>query len=44
MKKEFTWFMEFKNAATGLGWNETNKTVECSKEWWAEHLDVNTVL
>jgi hypothetical protein len=22
MKKEYTWFMEFKNATTGLGWNE----------------------
>jgi hypothetical protein len=36
--------MEFKNAATGFGWNETNKTVECWKEWWNEHLAVRIVL
>ncbi|XP_034586696.1 uncharacterized protein [Setaria viridis] len=38
MKKEYTWFMELKNSATGLGWNEAKRTVECSKEWWDEHL------
>ncbi|CAO2209508.1 unnamed protein product, partial [Urochloa humidicola] len=38
MKKEYTWFMEFKNAATGLGWNEAKETMDCSKEWWDEHL------
>ncbi|CAO2204445.1 unnamed protein product, partial [Urochloa humidicola] len=38
MKKEYTWFMEFKNAAIGLGWNETKETMDCSKEWWDEHL------
>ena len=40
MKKEFTWFMEFKNYATGLGWDEAKQTVVCSEEWWAEHLAV----
>lgn len=44
MKKEYTWFMELKNAATGLGWNETKKLVECSKEWWDEHLAVRAVV
>ncbi|XP_066380810.1 uncharacterized protein [Miscanthus floridulus] len=38
MKKEYTWFMELKNSATRLGWNEAKRTVECSKEWWNEHL------
>ncbi|RLM69523.1 uncharacterized protein C2845_PM17G14000 [Panicum miliaceum] len=38
MKKEYTWFMEFKNSATGLGWNEAKQTIDCSKEWWDEHL------
>nr|XP_034586758.1 L10-interacting MYB domain-containing protein-like [Setaria viridis] len=38
MKKEYTWFMELKNSATGLGWNEAKRTVECCKEWWDEHL------
>ncbi|CAN6303590.1 unnamed protein product [Urochloa humidicola] len=38
MKKEYTWFMELKNSATGLGWNEAKQTVDCSKEWWDEHL------
>ncbi|KAL6642885.1 hypothetical protein ACP70R_021066 [Stipagrostis hirtigluma subsp. patula] len=42
LKKEFTWFMEFKNCATGLGWNEAKQTVDCSKEWWAEHLAVSS--
>jgi hypothetical protein len=23
-----------------LGWNETKQTVECSKEWWDEHLAI----
>jgi len=44
MKKEYTWFMELKNIATGLGWNEAERTVECSKEWWDEHLAVSTLL
>ena len=34
-------FMEFKNFATGLGWDEENKTVDCPKEWWDEHLAVS---
>ena len=38
MKKEYTWFMELKNSATGLGWNEAKQTVDCSKEWCDEHL------
>lgn len=38
MKKEYTWFMEFKNTTTGLGWNEAKQTVDCSKDWWDEHL------
>ena len=27
MKKDYTQFMELKNAATGLGWDEANKIV-----------------
>ncbi|CAD6266454.1 unnamed protein product [Miscanthus lutarioriparius] len=38
MRKEYTWFMELKNAATGLGWDDAKQTVDCSKEWWDEHL------
>ena len=30
--------MEFKNCATGLGWDEAKQTVVCSQEWWDEHL------
>ncbi|KAL5651553.1 hypothetical protein ACJX0J_037011, partial [Zea mays] len=26
-------------AATGLGWNEANQTVDCSNTWWDEHLE-----
>jgi hypothetical protein len=44
MKKEYTWFMEFKNYATGLGWDEAKQTVDCSKEWWDEHLAVRIKL
>lgn len=43
LKKEYTWFMELKNCATGLGWNEAKQTVDCSNEWWDEHLDVRTI-
>ncbi|KAG2641902.1 hypothetical protein PVAP13_2KG218758 [Panicum virgatum] len=39
MKKEYTWFMELKNSAISLGWNEAKQTVDFSKEWWDEHLD-----
>eukprot|EP00267_Zea_mays_P053588 XP_020406733.1 L10-interacting MYB domain-containing protein-like [Zea mays] len=38
MKKDYTQFMELKNAATRLGWDEANKTVACDNAWWAEHL------
>ena len=43
MKKEYTWFMELKNSATGLGWNEAKQIVDCSKEWWNEHLAVSSI-
>jgi hypothetical protein len=36
--------MELKNAATGLGWDEANKTVACDNAWWAEHLEVRQVV
>jgi hypothetical protein len=42
MKKEYNWFMDLKNSATGLGWNEKKQTVDASKEWWDEHLSVRT--
>lgn len=41
MKKDFTLFMELKNFATGLGWDDAKQTVACSKEWWDEHLAVS---
>jgi hypothetical protein len=41
MKKDYTVFMELKNAATGLGWDDANQTVECSSTWWDEHLAVS---
>jgi hypothetical protein len=44
MKKEYIWFMELKNFATRLGWNEAKQTIDCSKEWWDEHLAVRTKL
>jgi hypothetical protein len=41
MKKDYTMFMELKNAATGLGWDDANQTVDCSNTWWDEHLAVS---
>ncbi|XP_037418469.1 L10-interacting MYB domain-containing protein-like [Triticum dicoccoides] len=38
IKNEYTWFMELKNEATGLGWDDAKRTVDCSKEWWDEHI------
>lgn len=43
LKKEYVTFMEFKNCATGLGWDEAKQTVDCSDEWWDEHLAVRTM-
>jgi hypothetical protein len=43
MKKDFTLFMELKNLATGLGWDETNLTIACSNTQWTEHLAVREV-
>jgi hypothetical protein len=41
LKRSYTIFMELKNAATGLGWNDVKQTVDCSDEWWNEHLAVS---
>ena len=43
IKKEYTSFMDFKNCATSLGWNEAKQTIDCSNEWWDEHLAVRIV-
>ena len=44
VKKEYSMFMEFKNYATGLGWDEAKQTIVCSQEWWDKHLAVRTIL
>ena len=36
--------MELKHAATGLGWDDARKTVECDEGWWKEHLEVSGLL
>jgi hypothetical protein len=41
MKKDYTVFMELKNAATEFGWDDANQTVDCSNMWWDEHLAVS---
>jgi hypothetical protein len=41
-KKDFSAFMEFKNLATGLGWDEAKQIVVCTQEWWDEHLAVSS--
>ena len=43
-KNEYVWCMELKNEATGLGWNDAKGTVDCSKEWWDEHLVVRVCI
>jgi hypothetical protein len=27
--------------ATGLGWDEARKTVDCDDTWWKDHLEVS---
>ena len=44
IKNEYTWFMELKNEATGLGWDDAKRTVDCSKEWWDEHIKVGLAI
>ena len=44
LKKEYSMFMEFKNCATSLGWDEAKQTIVCSAEWWDEHLAVRIIL
>ena len=34
LKKEYSTFMEFKNYATCLGWDEAKQTIVGSQEWW----------
>lgn len=36
--------MEFNNCATGLGWDDAKQTIDCSEEWWNEHLAIRTML
>ena len=35
-KKYYTFFMELKNTATWLGWNDVKQTVDCASTWWDE--------
>ncbi|XP_051192802.1 uncharacterized protein [Lolium perenne] len=39
LKKEYTQFMELKNAATGLGWDYVRGTIEADEVWWKVHLE-----
>jgi hypothetical protein len=41
LKKSYIIFMELKNAATDLGWNEEKQTVDALNEWWDEHLAIS---
>ena len=34
LKRNYTIFMELKNSATGLGWNDIRQTVDCDDKWW----------
>jgi hypothetical protein len=44
LKKDHTFFMEFNNLATGLGWNESKQTVDYLNERWDEHLVVSGII
>ena len=44
LKRNYTIFMELKNSATGLGWNDIRQTVDCDDKWWEEHLAVSDTI
>jgi hypothetical protein len=44
LKKEYTQFMELKNAATGLGWDYVRGTIEADEVWWKVHLEVCSII
>jgi hypothetical protein len=44
LKRSYTIFVELKNEATGLGWNEMRQTVDCDDKWWDEHLAVSLTI
>jgi hypothetical protein len=44
LKRNYTIFMELKNVATSIGWNEDKQIVDASNEWWEEHLVVSVSL
>jgi len=44
LKISYSIFMELKNCATGLGWNEIRQTVDCDDKWWEEHLAVSLTM
>jgi hypothetical protein len=41
LKRGYTCFMELKNVATGLGWDEAKQIVDCDYAWWQENLVVS---
>jgi hypothetical protein len=41
IKKDHIVFIELKNAATRLDWDDENQTVDCFNMWWDEHLAVS---
>ena len=41
IKNDYVFFMELKNEASGLGWDDAKRTVVCSQEWWDEHVVVS---
>ncbi|XP_037477896.1 L10-interacting MYB domain-containing protein-like [Triticum dicoccoides] len=41
LKRQYVQFMLLKNAATGLGWDDVNKTIIADDDWWKIHLKKN---
>jgi hypothetical protein len=41
LKRSYSCFMDLKNMATRLGWDEARQTVDCDDTWWKDHLAVS---
>ena len=40
MKKEWTLFKQMMRGESGLGWDETKKTVAADNAWWEQKIKV----
>ena len=40
-RKDYNLWTSLKNGATGLGWDASTGTLNCSDEWWEKKMKVN---